>query len=79
MVTVITKFNTNQCEEDFALALATEEIAKMASDDVSPKHWWANVVNTQTGELIYQCWWQGGMLHTWHAATNTEDESILFL
>lgn len=79
MVTVSTYFGNWQCEKDFCLALATEKIIEMATGDTPVRHWWANVTDSQTGELLYQCFWQKGMLHTWSAETNTEDEMILFL
>lgn len=79
MVTVSTYNGSWQCEEDFCLALATQKISEMAAGDTPVRHWWANVTDSQTGELLYQCFWQKGMLHTWKAADNSEDEMILFL
>lgn len=78
-VTVSTHYKTWQCEEDFSLALATEKIAKMAVEDVPARLLWARVTDIESGALLHQCWWENGMLHTWSAATNCEDEMILFL
>lgn len=79
MMIVRTYNSESNCTSDFCLAVATEKIAKMVVDDVPADKWWADVLDDETGQLHYQCWWENGMLHTWCAADNSEDEMILFL
>lgn len=79
MERVVTKFECVTCEPDFGLALATQKLCEMAAGIVSPSDWWANVHDDETGALLYQTWFEKGMLHTWCAASGEEDETIFFL